>query len=118
MVLLLVGDVLAKDLDVARAYRKCSVPGLPIEVGERSVSRLYPLRRLTFELLDQLGDRNGAPKAAHDMNVIGGAANSENWAVELLALSAEEGMHLLANGAVVEEWPPVLRRKHDVQVDL
>jgi hypothetical protein len=36
------------------------------------------------------------------MNVIGGAANSENWAVELLALSAEESMHLLANGLVIE----------------
>src|ERR1700677_4181064 len=70
MVLFLIGDVAAQQLHMTGANRERPVTTLPIEIHKGGRFCLEPLGRVSLQLLDQVGHRNGSTQPAENMDVV------------------------------------------------
>jgi hypothetical protein len=118
MMFVLVRNLPPQQIDMAWTHGKCPVAVLPVEVGQVDCLGLYPLRRISLQLLDEVGDGNRAPESAKNMHVVDDAADAKDRAVEIFAGTAEVFMHFVADGWVLKKGPAVFRREDYVKVDL
>lgn len=118
VVLFLRREVRAHGLHMSRADREHAIAVLLMEIVERGDFRFHPLGGFAFELLNQVGNRDRSAKTAEQMNVVSDAADAKDRATDVVADPAEIIVHLVADGRVLKEWPPLFGREYDVQIDL
>ena len=117
MVLFLLLDVNAHRLKIRSTYRKCPVSGLPCKFFHLWETSLNPKVGTAFQFLDQIGQGNTAAQLKQDVYMIGNTANQNRRTIPFSGDPSKEGMNLLANDVIGQEWEPIFRREDDVQID-
>src|SRR5438270_13560573 len=112
--LILIGNVIAHEFHVSGTDGKRPVTVLPIEICQRRSLYLQPLRRIAFQLLDEISHGNGATKSTKDMYVIRGTAYPQHGAVQLLARATEVFVSFVANRRILQKRTPLFGRENEM----
>jgi len=95
VVLLLILDVATEGVEARLPDGEDAVAALPGEVAIGVAPGLDPLRGVFLDLLDDLGDRDGAREGEEDVHVVIGAAELMGGAAEAAARAYEVALELL-----------------------
>jgi hypothetical protein len=114
---LLTFDIRSNLFQTGLTHRKTGVSALPFEVSEVAGTLLQPRTRYAFEFLHPVGLGACASEARKDVYVVFNPTNPKGWTIDLARDRSKIGVQGLSMNPVPEEWPAVLGREDEVDVN-
>ena len=113
----LIGDILAHRFDLRMTHGKRRIAALPSKLGVGRNSRIAPLRRVRFNVSDQVSEQCRGANGEQRVDVIHVATdNSDNCT--FVAQRTRKICEQVLSDFLRQNWPPALSRENYVKMDL